>query len=186
MGHAIVPASAPAATTGDVLSVYHPSAFELSQRAAKALASSDLVPQQFRGNVANCLMALDLSNRLRISPMAVLQNLYVIHGRPAWSGQFVIACINACGRFSTLRFNSTDGACFCEATDLATGQLLEGPIVTLAMAKAEGWSTKAGSKWQTMPDLMLRYRAAAFWGRTYCPEALMGLYSADEAADIQA
>lgn len=132
-------------------------------------------------------MALDLSNRLRISPMAVLQNLYIIHGKPSWASQFVIACINASGRFSTLRFNmSADrDACFCDATDLRSQLVLEGPIVTLAMAKAEGWSTKAGSKWATMPDLMLRYRAAAFFGRTYCPEALMGLYSADEAADIQ-
>jgi hypothetical protein len=52
------------------------------------------------------------------------------------------------------------------------------------MASAEGWATKAGSKWKTMPELMLRYRAAAFFGRLYAPDILMGMQTAEEAADV--
>ena len=52
------------------------------------------------------------------------------------------------------------------------------------MAKAEGWLTKTGSKWQTMPELMLKYRAAAFFGRLYAPEVLMGMQTAEEVIDI--
>ncbi len=67
----------------------------------------------------------------------------------------------------------------------ATGETLEGPVVTMDMAKAEGWVDKAGSKWKTMPELMMRYRAAAFFGRLYAPEITMGMHSTEEVIDIQ-
>lgn len=35
-----------------------------------------------------------------------------------------------------------------------------------------------------MPQLMLMYRAAAFFGRVYCPEILNGMHTADEIQDI--
>jgi len=53
------------------------------------------------------------------------------------------------------------------------------------MAKAEGWVDKSGSKWKTMPELMMRYRAAAFFGRLYAPEITMGMHSVEEIVDIQ-
>jgi hypothetical protein len=55
----------------------------------------------------------------------------------------------------------------------------------MAMAKREGWATKSGSKWATMPDLMIRYRAAAFWGRLYIPELLVGIQTQEEVLDVQ-
>ena len=53
----------------------------------------------------------------------------------------------------------------------ADGEVIEGAEVTIGMAKAEGWYSKKDkygketSKWQTMPELMLAYRAAAFFAR---------------------
>jgi hypothetical protein len=44
--------------------------------------------------------------------------------------------------------------------------------------------SKAGSKWKTMPELMMRYRAAAFFGRLYAPEITMGMHSVEEVVDI--
>ena len=166
-------------------------AFEEAQRIAKALASSTLIPPQFQGQqgFANCLVALEIANRMRISPFLAMQHLHVIHGRPSWSSSFIIAMVNGCGRFSPLRFEITgEGdslACYARATDLASEQELKGPTITMAMAKKEGWSTKAGSKWTTMPDLMIRYRAAAFWGRLYASDLLLGLQTQEEAIDIQ-
>jgi hypothetical protein len=166
-------------------------AFEDAQRIAKALASSTLIPPQFQGQqgFANCLVALEIANRMRMSPFQVMQNLHIIHGRPSWSSQFIIGLINGCGRFSPLRYEVTGQgdtlACTCVATELKTGEELHGPTVTMAMAKKEGWSTKSGSKWQTMPDLMIRYRAAAFWGRLYIPELLVGIQSQEEVVDIE-
>jgi hypothetical protein len=166
-------------------------AFEDAQRIAKALASSTLIPPQFQGQqgFANCLVALEIANRMRMSPFQVMQNLHIIHGRPSWSSQFIIGLINGCGRFSPLRYELTGKgdtlACIAVATELKTGEELRGPEVTMAMAKREGWSTKSGSKWQTMPDLMIRYRAAAFWGRLYIPELLVGIQTQEEVVDVQ-
>ena len=166
-------------------------AFEEAQRIAKALASSTLIPPAFQGQqgFANCLVALEIANRMRISPFLAMQHLHVIHGRPSWSSSFIIAMVNGCGRFSPLRFEITgEGdslACYARATDLASEQELKGPTITMSMAKKEGWSTKTGSKWATMPDLMIRYRAAAFWGRLYASDLLLGLQTQEEVIDIQ-
>lgn len=177
-------------TSGSVFSGI--AAFEDAQRIAKALATSDLVPPQFQGQkgLANTLVALEIAGRMGLSPLAVMQNLHIIHGRPSWSSQFIIALINGCGRFEPLRYelsgNSDDLTCYAVATERATGKDLKGPAVTMAMAKREGWATKAGSKWQTMPELMIRYRAAAFWGRLYVPELLVGVtQTQEEVVDIE-
>ena len=58
-----------------------------------------------------------------------------------------------------------------------------GPLVTIAMAKAEGWYQKNGSKWKTMPELMICYRSAAFWTRLFAPEIGLGINTSDEAID---
>jgi len=175
--------------TGSVFSGIQ--AFEDAQRIAKALASSTLIPPQFQGQqgFANCLVALEIANRMRMSPFQVMQNLHIIHGRPSWSSQFIIGLINGCGRFSPLRYEMSGTgeslACYCLATELSSGKDLKGPTVSMAMAKKEGWSTKGGSKWQSMPELMIRYRAAAFWGRLYIPELLVGIQTQEEVVDIE-
>lgn len=168
-------------------SIMHASDFETGQRVAKMLASSKLVPQHFQGNIADCVIALEMAQRMGASPLAVMQNLYIVHGKPSWSAQFIIAAINQSGKFSPLRFelNKERTACKAWAIELATNERLEGPPVTIEMAKAEGWHGKNGSKWQTMPELMLRYRAATFFGRLYAPDLLMGMRTDDEVIDIE-
>ena len=165
-------AIAPAHTQQLALSVFSTAeAFEHAQRAARLIASSDLVPQQFRGpsGIANCVLGLEMAHRLGASPLAVLQNLYIVHGRPAWSSQFLISMVNASGRFQPLQFEMSgegdDYGCTAAAKLKDGSDVVKGPKVTIGMAKAEGWFGKAGSKWQTMPELMLRYRAATFFSR---------------------
>jgi len=163
--------------------------FELMQRQSKVFASSQIVPQGYRDNMPNCFIALDIAKRLNANPMTVMQNLYIVHGKPAWSATFIIAGINSSGKYSPLRFQfAGEGktrSCICWANELATGERLESSMITMAMADAEGWSTKAGSKWKTMPDQMLMYRSATFFGRIYSPEVLMGLSTSDEVVDIR-
>jgi hypothetical protein len=166
-------------------------AFEDAQRIAKALASSTLIPPQFQGQqgFANCLVALEIAGRMNISPFLCMQHLHIIHGRPSWSSAFIIAMVNGCGRFTPLRFDvSGEGdslACYAVATDIKTNQELKGPTITMTMAKKEGWATKSGSKWITMPELMIRYRAAAFWGRLFAGDLLVGLQTQEEVIDVE-
>lgn len=206
--------------------------FELMQRAARLLSSSTLVPVAYRqtiekldryGNVkesrenpnalANAVVALNMAQRMGADPLMVMQNLYIVEGRPSWSSQWIIAAINGCGRFSPLRFRiesrgereveykSTywennqrhakvekvkinDKVCVAWAIEKETGEVIESPAVSIEMAVLEGWYTKNGSKWQTMDEVMLRYRTASFFGKLYAPELLMGLQTVEEAQDI--
>ena len=163
-------------------------AFEHSQRVAKMLSSSNLIPKEYQGNIQNTMIALEMANRIGASPLMVMQNLYIVHGKPSWSSSFIIAAINNCKRFTPLRFKKKGEGdsltCQAWANDLNTNQKLEGPVVSMEMAKKEGWVGRAGSKWQTMPELMIMYRAAAFFGRLYSPDILMGMHTVDEVQDI--
>lgn len=168
--------------------------FELTQRVAKSLASSSIVPQIYRGNtpeaVGNCMIAINFAQRVKADPLMVMQNLNVIQGRPSWSSPFLIALINSCGKFTELlfEFSGEKGqdtwGCQASADSKATGRTLVGAEITIKMAKDEGWYGRSGSKWKTMPQQMLIYRAAAFWARVYAPEVSMGLLTQDEAEDI--
>lgn len=163
--------------------------FEDGQRIAKGLASSDLVPAAYKNNIPNTMIALEMANRLKISPFEVMQNLDIIKGKPSWSSTFIIASINSCGRFKPLRFEfvgvskSDDYGCRAYTEDL-DGNKLIGPTVTWLMVKSEGWLSKTGSKWQTMPELMFQYRAASFFGRLYAPDILKGMQTVDEVKDV--
>lgn len=165
--------------------------WELMQRQCKALSASTLVPQQYQNSLPNCLIALEMAQRIGASPLMVMQNLYIVHGNPGWSAKFLIACINTCGRFSALRYewrqkSPTDDEFGCRAwaIERETGERLNGVWVDWKMVKAEGWHSKNGSKWKTMPDQMFIYRAAAFWQRAYAPEISMGLNTTEEMGDI--
>ena len=233
--------------------------FEFSQRVANMLSNSTLVPEDYRaikkvkvgkdnyGNMqfrdepnpnglSNCIVALNMANRMGADPLMIMQNLYLIEGRPSWSSQFIMASINSCGRFSSLRFevenlgeveveyqetvwnngrknvvtktlkveNSTCVAWAIESgTEIPSFSLedlkehggvykcckfygiplVESSKISVEMAVKEGWYMKNGSKWKTMPEQMLRYRAASFFGRVYAPELLMGLRSVEEEQD---
>jgi len=166
-------------------------AFEMLQRQAKMFSSSSLVPKDFQGNIANCAIGINIAKRLGADPFMVLQNIDIIHGRPSFRATFLIAMVNAAGRFEPLQFRmegdegKPSRSCVAWTKSKPDGTPLEGPKITLEMAKAEGWSTKNGSKWLTMPELMLRYRAAAFFARLYAPDITLGMMTADEAVDIQ-
>lgn len=160
-------------------------------KAANYLASSDLVPVTYK-KPENCLIALDMANRTGMQPLTIMQNLYIVKGKPSWSGQMCIALINTSGRFTPLEYEfvgtkgQDDFGCYAYATKKSNGKLYTSDAVTISMAKKEGWFGKDGSKWQTMPIQMMMYRAGAFFARVYCPEVLIGLPLVDEVIDISA
>jgi len=177
-------------TTTDTQIQREAAAFDMLQRQAKMFSASTLVPKDFQGNIANCAIAINIAKRLGTDPFMTIQNVDIIHGRPSFRATFLIAMVNSSGRFEPLQFKmeGTEGAadrsCIAWAKSKDDGSVLEGPKITLAMAKAEGWSTKSGSKWITMPELMLRYRSAAFFARLYAPDITLGMMTADEAQDV--
>lgn len=162
--------------------------FMMATQMAKALANSTVVPKEYQGNFANGLVAIEIAQRLQTSPLMVMQNLNVIQGRPSWSAQFLIAMVNGSGKYDMeLQFDEkmdNSGKPFsCQCWTTRNGRKVTGIIVDMDMAEAEGWVQKNGSKWKTMPQVMLRYRAASFFARMNCPELTLGYYSKDEILD---
>ena len=197
----------------------NPKEFAHAQRVAKMLTLSKLMPEHFQGdeNLGSAVIAVDIAFRLKLSPSLVAQQIYLVHGKPAFSAQFMIGVMNTSADFGKIRYDlGTNGekemrsgtftvkledrVCVAWALEgdsklpqgintLAKAKeaglpILEGPPVSMEMAIKEGWYNKSGSKWQTLPDLMLRYRAAAFFGRLYAPELMMGLPTVDELEDL--
>lgn len=163
--------------------------FLFLQRAASMLAASSVVPEAFQGNPANCAIALEMAQRLDASVLMVLQNIVVIHGRPTWSAKFLVASFNQGGRFGEMKFEwsgergADSWGCRAWATEKATGERVQGPECTIKIAKDEGWYARKGSKWPTLPELMLMYRAATWLVSTNAPEVSMGLPTQEEVED---
>lgn len=151
---------------------------------ASELCKADIIPQAYKGKVADTAIAIDMANRMGVSPMMVMQSMYVVKGKPSWSGQACLSFIRA--KFTDVKViyvgaKGTDGrGCYVKATD-KDGDVLEGTTVTMSMAKAEGWTSN--SKWRNMPEQMLAYRAASFFARVHCPETLMGVQVEGEVED---
>lgn len=151
---------------------------------ASELCKADIIPQAYKGKVADTAIAIDMANRMGVSPMMVMQSMYVVKGKPSWSGQACLSFIRA--KFTDVKViyvgakGTDDRGCYIKATD-KDGDVLEGTTVTMSMAKAEGWTSN--SKWRNMPEQMLAYRAASFFARVHCPETLMGVQVEGEVED---
>ena len=169
-----------------------PEQFKHMMQVATMLSKSEIVPVSYQGKPNDCLIAFDMASRINTNPLMVMQNLYVVNGKPSWSGQACDVLIKTCGKFSDVKHYRTgtkgqdDMGCYYTAIDKVTGELLTGIEVTIATAKANEWYGKKGSKWRTIPELMLVYRASAFFAREFCPEVLMGVHVQGEVGDMQA
>ena len=164
--------------------------FEFAQRQAKSLCESNLVPTGYQGQkgLSNCLVALEMSKRMNLSPLTVMQNLNVIHGKPTWSAQFISSQIIGCGRFKNFDYIVTGKddslSVQCQAIRLEDNKLVKGTAVSMKMAQKEGWTAK-NKKYQSMPEIMLKARASTFFGRQYIPDLLLGVQTSEEVVDIE-
>lgn len=163
--------------------------FEIGQRIAKVFASSSFVPDAYKGNIGNCMIGLNMAIRMNADPLMVLQNLVAVNGTPTFEAKFAIACFNATGKYSTLSYSEVgekgkdDWGMYAYAIELKTGEMKKGPVVTIQMAKDEGWYAR-NPKWRNIPELMLRYRSASWLIRTTEPGIMMGFQTRDEAEDV--
>lgn len=165
------------------------SQFSEWMQVANTLSKSTVIPSAYQNNPSNCLIALELSGRIGVSPMMVMQNLDIIKGKPSWSGAFIIAAINSCGRFEPLKFvfegePKTDSYGCRAVTKDMNGNEVRSTLIDWKMVKAEGWLQKAGSKWASMAEQMFQYRSASFFGRVHCPDILFGMQSVEEVIDV--
>jgi hypothetical protein len=95
---------------------FNPEQFAVMQRVALMFANSELVPDMYKTSdtnpaakaTANCIIAIDIANRIGANVLMVMQNLIIIYGKPSWSSKFLISTVNTCGRFNSLQFKFSD------------------------------------------------------------------------------
>lgn len=95
-----------------VVNFFDPTQFETMQRVCKMFASSELVPDMYKASdknpiekaVSNCMIAIEIAQRIGASPLMVMQNMVPIYGKPSWSSKFLVATVNTCGRFNPLQY----------------------------------------------------------------------------------
>lgn len=189
-----------------------PTTYASKIKVADALSRTPFVPESFRGKAEDCLVALDMAGRLGLNPLAVFPDIYVIDNRASFSSKFLIALVNRSGRFSRIKFEEgVDGEAevtfsgwgeqrgqrktwkekvpnywsIASFKELASGETFTSPRIDMKFAEKNGWIQKAGSKWQTMPQIMCRYRSASILIKSTCPEIVMGMEWADDLQDIR-
>ncbi len=153
---------------------------------AKSLASSDLVPTHFQRKPANVLIALEFAHRNDISPFQAMQSIFVVHGRPGLSAAFAVALARKANVWKKLQYKvegSGDSLVITAIATLHDGDKIES-TVSMEMAKKAGWTKNV--IYASLPEQMLKYRAATFLIRANFPEVLFGMSTVDEIEDVSA
>lgn len=165
---------------------------------AKVFAGSIFVPEHFRNKPGECLIALNIAKRMEEDPLAVMQAMFVVGGRPSFMTAFMIARANSRAGFrSSIKWRVTK---LDPPTLQASGFVMPNlriqafavdrfgdeinATVDSEMAIGEGWTKNP--KYRTMPEHMLRYRSAAFLIRQYAPQVMAGMQTAEEVQDLAA
>lgn len=165
--------------------IFNLATLERYTQLATTLAQSTLLPQHFQGSPANVLVALDLAERANVSPFMVMMNLFFIDGQPCFNGKYCVAALNRKYKNIDYVFSGDEDSYGCAVVANVDGVEKRGSTITVGLAKVEGWWDRPGSKWATMTDQMLRYRAASFFAKAFAPEVLMGMLTLEEVIDIQ-
>lgn len=164
--------------------------FSQNWNMAVQLSKSDIIPDNYKNKPQNVVIAIGLANQMQLDPFTVMQNLAIIKGKTSWSGSFCKTLIERTGKYKNLELNyvgekeKDSYGCYLSAVRVSDGKIINGPTVTMQMAKAEKWTSN--SKWLTLTDLMLAYRCQSFFCRLYVPEAMNGIYTSEEAEEISA
>jgi len=159
---------------------------------AKGLSASKVVPDSFRGDPASCMIVMELADRLKMPLMAVFQNVYIVNGKPSWSGKYCIMAIEFSGKFESpeyIWYHDKDGnvnGCSVQAVRKSNGKLCVGAKIDWDTVTGFGWNEKKGSMWNIpgQREQMFMYRAAEYFVNAFCPEMFAGMYSEYSQRDI--
>jgi hypothetical protein len=160
-----------------------PQTFEQALTFSQYLADSDLVPKDFKGKPANCLIAMQWGAELGLKPLQALQNLAIINGRPSLWGDAVIALVRGSPLCESVI--ETDDGTTATCRVKRRGEAEQVRTFSMDDAKAAGLMGKAGP-WTQYPKRMRQMRARAFALRDIFPDVLRGMPIAEEVMDTPA
>lgn len=144
---------------------------------SRALSASDLLPKQYRGNPANVFVAVEYGRALGLEPMAAIQGIHVVEGKPTASAQLIGALVRNAGH--RLRVTGDDKQATASIWRADDPEFEFRAAWTIQRAAAAGLTNKG--VWKNYPAAMLKARAITEVARDACPEVLAGVaYTAEE------
>ena len=146
---------------------------------AKALAVSDLLPRAYQGKPANVLLAIEYGDALGLAPIAAIQGVHIVDGKPTASAQLIGALVRRAGHRLRVVVNETGTAAKATIIRSDDPDFEFTSVWTMERAQAAGLTGKG--TWKQYPAAMLKARAITEVARDACPEALWGVaYTAEE------
>lgn len=147
---------------------------------AKAFADSTMVPEHFRKSIGNCYIAVNLAQRYGMDSWSLMQELFLVNGRPMMSGKLATAILNNSLADPLRPEYAGDGD---ERTITITGRP-EGEDKPLSVTLKVKDAKTANEQWKKNPDQMLMYAGARMWGRRYTPDIILGIVFDDEEIPV--
>ena len=154
---------------------------EAAMKLAEMFSKSAMVPKQYQGNAANCLVAMAYGDSLGMAPLQAMQSVAVVNGVPALYGDGMLALVQASPMFESIEESIEDGAAVC--TVKRRGMKPVQRVFTIDDAKRAGLWGKQGP-WQQYPSRMLQMRARSWALRDAFADVLRGIQSVEEVRDI--
>lgn len=150
---------------------------------AEMMSSSELVPKNFRGKPGDVLIAVEMGREVGLSPMAAIQNIGVINGKPGLYGDAGKAILLAGGCIieeDDIEIIKKTGRARCKVT--RKGRPPVERTYSLDNAKTAGLWNKEGP-WRTNPERQMAWRAFWFAARDAAADLLKGIGGAEELVD---
>jgi hypothetical protein len=143
---------------------------------AKAFAESKMVPDHFKKSVGDCYIAINLAAHYGMEPWMLMQEMYIISGKPMMSGKMATAILNHSLADPLRPEYSGDG----EERMITLSGRPEGEAQPLTVTLKVKDAKTQNEQWRKNPDQMLMYAASRMWGRRYTPDIILGIVFDDE------
>lgn len=161
-----------------------PTSLAEAKELATLMANSDLVPKDYKNKAGNVLIAVQMGAEVGLQPMAALQNIAVINGRPTIWGDALIALLRAHPLCVWWEEGYDHEAKAGWARSQRRGDRAPREYVfSMEDAKRAKLIGKAGP-WTEYPTRMCMLRARGFLARDLYADVLKGLSTAEEAMDV--
>lgn len=159
-----------------------PSSLVEAESMASTLSKSGMLPDHFKGKPADVFWAISFGLEVGFGPVAALNSVYVVHGRPGLYADAMVALVLSSGHCKYFRKVSSDDRQATYET-MRNGDPEPTQVsVTIEAAERAGWS-KNNTKYATEPRRMLEARAKSWLAKDRYPDVLRGIGSVEELRD---
>jgi hypothetical protein len=151
--------------------------FKFAEMMACGIAT---VPKHLQKNPADCLAVVMQATQWGMNPFAVAQKTHIVNGALGYEAQLVNAVLQSTKAVQSTfayEYRGTDAAPECRVGAVIAGQQA---ITWGEWLSAATVTTKNSPLWKTNPKQQLGYLQVKNWARSFCPGAILGVYTSEE------